>query len=397
MNDDGFIDLEEAKRRKAQPSPPHVPNPDYVAARLKTLDLITLDGKPVPERRWMVRDWIPHGNVTMLAGDGGIGKSLLAMQLLTCAATGKDWLGRETMPCRAVGVFCEDDADELHRRQQAINEHYGLEYGDLENLLYVPRIGQDNALMTYGKFENHGENTEFLQQIHNLTQDFGAQLLVLDSLHDLYTGNENNRVQARQFVQKGAELARNMDGTVVFTAHPSLDGLKTGSGTSGSTAWNNAARSRLYLTRPRKEDDDPDNDERGLSPKKANYSKAGNEITVRWRDGVFVAKDAPSGTVAAIDRRNAERVFLELLDRTEEENRPVSENNHAGNYAPKMFAKRPINSRQGFNKREFEWAMERLFDDGKIKVEEYGRKSDMRRKIIRAWTELGLPLPENKG
>jgi hypothetical protein len=38
-----------------------------------------LAGKPVPERAWLVENWIPSRQVTLLSGDGGVGKSLLAM------------------------------------------------------------------------------------------------------------------------------------------------------------------------------------------------------------------------------------------------------------------------------------------------------------------------------
>jgi len=41
----------------------------------------SLADKPVPERQWAVAEWIPSRQVTLLSGDGGIGKSLLAMQL----------------------------------------------------------------------------------------------------------------------------------------------------------------------------------------------------------------------------------------------------------------------------------------------------------------------------
>ncbi len=46
----------------------------------------------------MVRGLIPRGAVTMITGDGGVGKSLLAQQLLTAAAIGRDFLGCETTP-----------------------------------------------------------------------------------------------------------------------------------------------------------------------------------------------------------------------------------------------------------------------------------------------------------
>ncbi|MCA3487246.1 MAG: AAA family ATPase, partial [Rhodobacter sp.] len=40
-----------------------------------------LADKPIPPRHWHVDDLVPGGTVTLLSGDGGTGKSLLAMQL----------------------------------------------------------------------------------------------------------------------------------------------------------------------------------------------------------------------------------------------------------------------------------------------------------------------------
>lgn len=55
-----------------------------------------LVGKKVPPREWLVDGMIPHGKVTLLSGDGGLGKSLLMQQLMTAAATGQDWLELKT-------------------------------------------------------------------------------------------------------------------------------------------------------------------------------------------------------------------------------------------------------------------------------------------------------------
>jgi len=84
------------------------------------VDPRSLQDKLVPERRWIVRDWLPFGYTTALYGDGGTGKTLLAQQLMTSCATGVPWLGMTTMRCPVLGLFCEDDEDELHRRQHAI-------------------------------------------------------------------------------------------------------------------------------------------------------------------------------------------------------------------------------------------------------------------------------------
>jgi hypothetical protein len=36
-------------------------------------------------------------------------------------------------------------------------------------------------------------------------------------------------------------------GSVVLIAHPSLTGINTGTGISGSTQWHNSVRARFYL------------------------------------------------------------------------------------------------------------------------------------------------------
>lgn len=355
-------------------------NPGYLSPKLKVTDPLTLEGKAIPERRWAVQGWVPHGNVTMLAGDGGVGKTMLSQMLLTCVAIQTDWLGLKTTPCRAIGVFCEDDDAELQRRQEAINENFDIGFGELENFQWVSRVGEDNALMKWEQYETPGAPTEFFQQVHDWAQDFGAQLIVLDSLHDLFPGNEISRVHARQFIQLLVSLAQDCDGSVIINSHPSVAGRASGTGESGSTAWNNAVRSRLYLTRPDDEQGFDARDERVLSRKKANYAAMGDEVRMTWDSGVFVSHTAPSGILDSIDKRGIDSKFLELLIIREREGRPVSEKSRAGNYAPKEFAKHP--DRAGYRKRDFEIAMERLFADKRIRVEEYKNKSVLCGKIV---------------
>ena len=46
---------------------------------LDVIDPLGWQDQPLPERRWLVDGLIPLHNVTMLGGDGGLGKSLLAL------------------------------------------------------------------------------------------------------------------------------------------------------------------------------------------------------------------------------------------------------------------------------------------------------------------------------
>lgn len=342
---------------------------------LHAVDPRALANVQVPERKFIVEGLIPANAVTMLTGDGGLGKSLLTLQLMTCCATGKYWLGQETAKVKALGIYCEDDAEEIHIRQSAINKHYGIGFEDLGNVRWVSRVDFENSLCDfkeawerggYGESEKtqRQDETMFFTQIGKLAEDFGAHLVILDSLHDLFAGNENSRPHARHFIGLLRRLARHIEGAVVLCAHPSLNGMSTGSGSAGSTAWNNAVRSRLYLTRPK---DDEDTDTRELKTMKANYGKTGDVIKLRWMEGVFVNEDAlptDNGMVANIEKRNFHKKFLDALGALVQQERATSENARAGNYLPKIMQTLPEMKR--VPKAKIEQAMYDLLADGVI-------------------------------
>ena len=274
--DDALVGFDPDARRRVRP--------------LDVLDPLQWHDKPIPERPWLVTGLIPRRVVTLISGDGGLGKSLLAQQLLTACATGRDWLSRGTMSCRALGLFCEDDSDELHRRQAKINRHYGIGFADLGDLNLASRVGDDSVLLEWEREWFTGKETAIYNQIFNYCRDNGVQAIVLDSLHDIFSGNENKRAHARQFVNALRDIAIACDAAVIVTAHPSLSGRASGTGEGGSTGWHNAVRSRLYLKTP---PDEPDEDIRVLATMKANYGRKGKEMPLRWFDGVFVNTGNP--------------------------------------------------------------------------------------------------------
>lgn len=359
-------------------------NSDWRPPKLDAIDPCSFQGQDVPERRWLVDGWIPMRTVSMLGGDGGTGKSLCAMQLVTAAAIGGTWLGMPVPRVKAIYLACEDEQDELHRRQEDINRALGIDYADLDGLQWVDRVGEDNLLFAptidEKGYKGAPDITALYRSIMRHVLDNGTQLIVLDSSHDVFGGNENSRSEVRRFIQCLIRLAREIDGAVILLAHPSLSGRNSGTGESGSTGWNNSVRSRLYLHRP-PESDNADANERLLTRKKSNYAAAGDTIRLQWTDGAFVSNDAPGGFVATLDKRKARKVFMELLEQRESEGRPVSHKPKSGNYAPAEFAKHP--ARQGFRKADFARAMEELFAEGLIKVATYGdRPSRQFEKIV---------------
>jgi hypothetical protein len=321
------------------PAGPHTRTVVAESSTFQLFDPITWDGREIPERRWMVPSWIPDETVVALYGDGGIGKSLLAQQLLTSAATGRPWLGLQVKRCRVLGLFCEDSNEELLRRQVSINRHLDLDFGDLEDLRWASRAGDDNMLMTFGA-DGVGTLTDLYHALRQRALELGVQLVVIDTLADTFAGNENIRSQVRQFIAGLHRLALDIGGAVVLCAHPSVAGLSGGSGLSGSTAWNNSVRTRLYLQKAESDDEPSANGERLLTRMKANYAEAGADFRLRWQDGVLTRIDEPGGVLASIERRTAEQMFMTLLPRWDRDPLGLTDSPKSpSRYAPAIMAR----------------------------------------------------------
>jgi RecA-family ATPase len=342
---------------------------DFPLGPLEIIAPALLQGVAVPAREWIWEGWIPVGAVTALYGDGGTGKSLLAQQLMTACATGALFLGQEVAPCKTLGVFCEDDGDELHRRQVAVNRALGVDFKDLGDMGWISRVGCENLLMTF-EADGRGLDTPFFSQILNTAKDFGARVIVIDTAADAFAGNENIRPQVRQFIALLTRLAREIGGAVILLAHPSQTGKASGEGAGGSTAWNNSVRSRLYLKRPGNGDGNgkdkgqnnqdaaggeaADPDLRIVSRLKANYAAAGVDLAVRYERGAFVEAGGAAGTIGArgpARNREAEEAFMSGLGELSEKNIPCNVHRGQANYAPKALREKTQGC-EGFSETE---------------------------------------------
>jgi RecA-family ATPase len=229
-----------------------------------------------------------------------------------------------------------------------------------------------------------GELSQFHSHVLAAALDLKARLVVIDTAADVFGGNENDRGQVRQFVSWALGLiAQKINGAVLLCAHPSRSGLASGDGDGGSTGWNNAFRSRLFLREPVMENGEkPDPNARVLERKKANYASRNDELRLRWRNGVIVPEPSGSPGATAFGKLAAADLFLNLLREFEDQGRHGSVNSRSGNYAPRMFGKLPAGRRCEYREADLRLAMEALFADGKIENIPYGRKGDERAKIV---------------
>jgi RecA-family ATPase len=374
-------------RENSAPVPgeqPSTPSPQIAPAAdpppLQFINVTAWHGQPVPEREWCVLNRIPMRNVTLFS-EGAIGKSIVSLQLSVAHVLGKDWLGALPEPGPVIVVACEDEEGELHRRLSLILDHYGAAFTDLKDLYPLSMAGED-ALLAAPDRNGLMQPTKLFGQLHNAACDIRPKLIVLDNSADIFGGSENDRTQVRQFIGILRGLSISANAGILLTSHPSLTGMNTGTGLSGSTAWHASVRSRLYMKRTvTAKDEEPDPDVRVIEVMKSNYGPVGETITVRWKEGVFV----PTAGMSTLDKlaaeQKADESFYGNVVQFTQQGRNVSHKPTANAYAPTEFAKEKEAKEAGIKKTDFEAAMRRLLTAGKIRVESYGPPS-------RGWTRL---------
>jgi RecA-family ATPase len=355
-------------------------------ANLKAVNPADWQGKPVPKRVFVVDPLIPDVNVALLYGDGGLGKSLLALQLAVARAIEQSFLGLPTKPGRTLVFSAEDDLNELHRRLSAICVHYGVQIGQLGEMRLIDLVGRDAVI---GELARSGRivATELYQYMIGEMAQFNPGLVIIDALADSYAGDENNRTQARQFISMLRQPAMAYDCAFLAVAHPSLSGITTGRGTSGTTGWNNSVRSRMYFeTITTESGSEPDPNLKMLRQPKGNYSAPGFELPVRYENGVYVPVVTDSSG-RPIDRGarqvEHEQIFLCILRRLFEQRRYVT-NTKGVNFAPAVFVNETEARERMVTKSQLQEAMLRLFHQNRIKLETYGPPSKLRNRIEEA-------------
>ncbi len=355
--------------RPIRPAPPPVPG------SRSALNWPELSGKEPPPRQWAIKGWLGFGHVTLLVGQGGIGKTLLAQQMASSMSLGREFVGEVPKPFKSLMWACEDDHDELWRRQIQLARwcKAGLEEFD-ENLVIVPRQGLENALVTteFGRLMF----TPLIGQLSEQANDLRAEIVIIDNAGQTYGCGENDRHAVTAFLNAlvGALPGR----AIMLLAHPSRS---AGSEFSGSSAWENVARTRLYLgaTLPGEKPDPEaslDDKVRYLARRKANYSpKDWRRMT--YADGALTpdaVESSGGGLIASINAGKAERVLIAGLQKLATMGVHGSSGNRSPNFLPKLLGEYKLDD--GLPSRDLSAAMRSLMLSGRLKQETVGKSQN---------------------
>lgn len=223
-----------------------------IGSLLKPVSVLDVLTNPSPPPEFVWDGYIPRGVVTLLGAHGGTGKSTIALMLAVCVALGRPLFGAEVEPCKVLLVSLEDSGSIARHRLAHICKFWGI---DPLALLGVLHIVDGTEYPELFSTTNHGPPflTDTYKEMRTIVQTDAIGLVIVDNASDAYGGDEIKRRQVRAFIRALEKVIKPTNAACLLLAHVDKSTSKNrkaeGEGYSGSTAWHNSARSRLFLTR----------------------------------------------------------------------------------------------------------------------------------------------------
>jgi RecA-family ATPase len=340
------------------------------ASRFRRLDFRELSTAAAPERHWFLPGWLTPG-AGVFAAPGGFGKGLLVQHLLTAGALGRQYFSAAPAPFRGLLWECEDDHDELWRRQERICSHEGVAMSELSGRLQViSGAGQDNVLMH--ETRDHGlQPTPLFETVRQFVNDREVDVAFFSTATHILEANHDDRIAVTRFLSALAGMVTDRPFAAFVILHISRN---QGSEYSGSVAWENAARMRWLLSRRPPDQREAegeggaDDGVRYLSRRKSNYGPL-DHVRMRMQDGLLVPdQPAVSGRVSGLMREHEERRAEEILQagfRTlADMGIAPSDKQNSPDYLPRQMLDKGL--AMGFSRDDLARAMNRLMTAGRF-------------------------------
>lgn len=237
---------------------------------------------------WHIQGWLPAGEFVILGGDGGAGKTLIAM----------DWVATLSNADTRHGVFfdgtkaqrgssliwsCEDDLNRvLKPRLDAAGANY-------RKIFFVGDV------IEFGRPRKFDFKRDLSQLIKQIVQIGDVRILVIDTVMEAVSGGGNNAKKVRQDLLKLVDIAHRYQITVIGIAHLVKDSKKGDpvKNLAGSQAFSNLARHVLIAMKVNSPERDASSPSLGvLTCAKSNIGKSGggrvyeiHSVEVKAHDG----------------------------------------------------------------------------------------------------------------
>lgn len=197
-------------------APPHVepvfvrkktePPPVEEKVRFKLESAADLLAKPEPKLEWLIENiWVDKSR-GLIAGNPGVGKTWLALDMLISVASGQPCLGKYPVKKGAV-LLVEEEASEfnLSRRIHAMARARGLKDSDLSSLFHLTR--------QFAKMP-----ADAVDLFHIILEN-DIRLVVFDSLRRFHGADENSSSEMQPVLDAFARLNASTEASVILIHH----------------------------------------------------------------------------------------------------------------------------------------------------------------------------------
>jgi hypothetical protein len=220
---DGFedeADVQEAEARKREHR-----------SRLKPMRLDeALVGLFDAEKDYLIQGFMRRGELMVIYGRPGSGKTFVALDLGVCVAQGRDWNGRKVKPLSVVYIAAESPLG-VRYRLKALSDRYG---------------GTDKFFLvgtSVNMFDPRVDLGPLIAEITKLGMDVG--MIVVDTLaRTMIGGNENSTEDMSRLIANGDILRDKFNASVVWVHHT---GKNEAAGARGSSALVAATDTELEI------------------------------------------------------------------------------------------------------------------------------------------------------
>lgn len=191
-----------------------------------------------PDIAWCIEDLLPSNGVGILCGDGGLGKTWLAIDLAINVARGTHWMGRLPTARGPVLYIDEEGGDVLIRdrlmkmgidRQSAPVDLLWLQFSDIQL-----------------------DSAEGQAALRGLIRRFRLKLVIIDSLSNVHTLDENKASEMKLLARGLVGIARHEECAILLLHHTRKAGQYPGAASQmirGSTALRGGVDLTLLITK----------------------------------------------------------------------------------------------------------------------------------------------------
>ena len=184
--------------------------------------------------RWLIKGWLPQRSMAMIHGPSGAGKTFLALDWALSVATGQDdWCGGRIREARPVLYLCGEGHAGLAMRLKAwMTARHVRDLGGL----FVSRSACNL---------NQADGLGMVLDAARSMPD-APSLVVVDTLHRFFDGDENSARDARTMLDSCGQLIDELGCTVLLIHHTGVSD-EAQHRARGSSAWKGALDSEVNV------------------------------------------------------------------------------------------------------------------------------------------------------